>query len=346
MKRPRGIIEMYKKYQVFISSTYTDLIEERQQAVEAVLNANHIPAGMELFKAGSLDQLQTIERWIDESDIYMLILGGRYGTLEPKSKKSYTHLEFEYALNSGKPIFALVLTDDMLKVKSLGQNVRDEDVYEKINHEKYMEFKEYVAGHNRVVSMIKNIDQIKAAVFGSINEIERFNRLKGWIREDDASLVKNNDKLEQKRKDLIDTNKQLMTRIKELEQLSTSSLKIGEYTYDEILNALTSKCVQLDEEFLNQMDHEMTMNPTLLQLLLQNVLSLLNGIPTGTKDSVSQLLLDNLIPVLLSLDMVELKDIELINLGPFKFKKWTLNKNGRTFIGKIQVGTIDVSGHV
>ncbi|MDI3236507.1 DUF4062 domain-containing protein [Exiguobacterium antarcticum] len=95
---------MQKKYQVFISSTYTDLIEERQQAVQAVLKANHIPAGMELFKAGSLDQLKTIERWIDQSDIYMLILGGRYGTLEPKSKKSYTHLEFEYAVKSNVPI--------------------------------------------------------------------------------------------------------------------------------------------------------------------------------------------------------------------------------------------------
>ena len=44
---------MNKKIQVFISSTYTDLIEERQAAVEAILDAGHIPAGMELFKAGN-----------------------------------------------------------------------------------------------------------------------------------------------------------------------------------------------------------------------------------------------------------------------------------------------------
>jgi len=34
------------KIQVFISSTYTDLIEERQAVVQAVLQAGHIPAGM------------------------------------------------------------------------------------------------------------------------------------------------------------------------------------------------------------------------------------------------------------------------------------------------------------
>ena len=67
---------MNKKLQVFVSSTYTDLIEERQAAVEAILDAGHIPAGMELFKGGK-SQMETIRKWIDESDVYMLILGGR-----------------------------------------------------------------------------------------------------------------------------------------------------------------------------------------------------------------------------------------------------------------------------
>lgn len=56
---------MNKKLQVFVSSTYTDLIEERQAAVEAILDAGHIPAGMELFKAGNESQLKTIYKWID-----------------------------------------------------------------------------------------------------------------------------------------------------------------------------------------------------------------------------------------------------------------------------------------
>jgi hypothetical protein len=58
-----------KKLQVFVSSTYTDLHEERQAAVEAILTAGHIPAGMELFAAGDESQMSVIKRWIDESDI-------------------------------------------------------------------------------------------------------------------------------------------------------------------------------------------------------------------------------------------------------------------------------------
>ena len=81
-----------KKFQIFISSTYKDLIDERQMAVQAIVKMGHIPAGMELFKAGA-SQWQTITKWIDESDIYVLILGGKYGSINPNEGKAYTHLE-------------------------------------------------------------------------------------------------------------------------------------------------------------------------------------------------------------------------------------------------------------
>jgi hypothetical protein len=96
-----------KKLQVFISSTYTDLLEERQAAVQAVLTAGHIPAGMELFAAGDESQMDVIKRWIDESDVYLLILARRYGSIEPKSGKSYVQLEYEYAIEKANLYFRL-----------------------------------------------------------------------------------------------------------------------------------------------------------------------------------------------------------------------------------------------
>src|ERR1700756_583108 len=104
-----------KKLQVFVSSTYSDLKEERQAAVEAILSAGHIPAGMELFAAGDESQMEVIRQWIDESDVFLLILGARYGSIEPKSGKSYTHLEYEHALSKGKPLFACVIADTALQ---------------------------------------------------------------------------------------------------------------------------------------------------------------------------------------------------------------------------------------
>jgi hypothetical protein len=102
---------MTKKMQIFVSSTYSDLKPERQAAVDAILKAGHIPAGMELFAAGDESQLETIKRWIDNSDIFMLILGSRYGSIEPKSKKSYIEVEYDYAVNTNKPFFAVVISD-------------------------------------------------------------------------------------------------------------------------------------------------------------------------------------------------------------------------------------------
>jgi hypothetical protein len=78
----------HRRLQVFVSSTFSDLIAERQAAVEAILRAGHIPAGMELFAAGDESQMEIIKQWIDASDVFLLILGVRYGSIEPLSGKS------------------------------------------------------------------------------------------------------------------------------------------------------------------------------------------------------------------------------------------------------------------
>lgn len=53
---------------------------------------------MEYFPAANEEQFAVIKRLIDRCDYYILILGGRYGSIEPKTGKSYTQLEYEYAL--------------------------------------------------------------------------------------------------------------------------------------------------------------------------------------------------------------------------------------------------------
>ena len=59
---------MEKRYQVFVSSTYDDLREERAEVIQALLELDCIPAGMELFPAGDDEQWKVIRRVIDESD--------------------------------------------------------------------------------------------------------------------------------------------------------------------------------------------------------------------------------------------------------------------------------------
>ena len=174
---------MNKKLQVFVSSTYTDLIDERQAAVQAILDAGHIPAGMELFKAGNETQLKTIYRWIDHSDVYMLILGGRYGTVEDKSGKSYTHLEYEYALSKNIPVFSVVLTNSYLSNKSA--TLEEKNVIEQFEPTKYNDFKKLVM--SKIVREVDDVKDIQIAIHATLNELIETYDLIGWIRGDSTT---------------------------------------------------------------------------------------------------------------------------------------------------------------
>ena len=65
-----------KRYQVFVSSTYADLVDERASVVQALMEMDCIPAGMEAFPAVDEDQLEFIKTVIDDCDYYVLIVGG------------------------------------------------------------------------------------------------------------------------------------------------------------------------------------------------------------------------------------------------------------------------------
>ncbi len=183
-----------KKYQIFISSTYTDLKEERQAAVEAILGSRHIPAGMELFKAGNKSQLETIKKWINESDLYMLILGGRYGSIEQETGKSYTQIEYEYALEKGIPVFAVVLSDSFLYSKAADGKY---EVFEKENLDKHSKFKDFVM--SKIIKQVDDCKDIQLAIKDSISELEEEYNLSGWVRasevEDCTSVLKENNRL-------------------------------------------------------------------------------------------------------------------------------------------------------
>lgn len=98
---------MEKKYQIFISSTFTDLQDERQAVLKAILELGHMPAGMELFPATDDTAWQLIKDVIDSSDYYTLIIAGRYGSVDEKGI-GYTEKEYDYAVSSKKPVIPLL----------------------------------------------------------------------------------------------------------------------------------------------------------------------------------------------------------------------------------------------
>ncbi|MBN3199511.1 DUF4062 domain-containing protein [Pectobacterium brasiliense] len=98
---------MDKRYQVFVSSTYTDLIEERHSIMLTLMKMDCIPAGMEHFPAADEEQWNFIKRIIDYSDYYLLIIGGRYGSLD-EDGISFTEKEYDYAVSKNIKVVALI----------------------------------------------------------------------------------------------------------------------------------------------------------------------------------------------------------------------------------------------
>lgn len=219
-----------KKLQVFISSTYTDLQIERQAAVEAVLTSGHIPAGMELFAAGDETQMNVIKRWIDESDVYMLILGGRYGSIEPKSQKSYIQLEYEYAVEEGKPLFTVVIDENYLekKVKKYGTSV-----IEKENPAKLKQFRELVC--SKMVRFWSDPKDIKLSVMETIADFSKRAELVGWIPGNEGVTEEVIKKIEE----LTNENAALKKQLADLER--NQEPKFNGYTFKEFVKILQSE---------------------------------------------------------------------------------------------------------
>jgi hypothetical protein len=172
----RTMMSSKKKLQVFVSSTYLDLKEERQAAVEAILKAGHIPAGMELFSAGNESQLDTIRRWIDESDVYMLILGGRYGSVHSITSLGYSELEYDYAVSKDKPYFAVVISESSLdaKVKQNGRSVIEGEHAQELRL-----FRDKVL--NRQSSFFNDTKDIKLAVHETLSDFLSRYEFTGWV---------------------------------------------------------------------------------------------------------------------------------------------------------------------
>jgi tetratricopeptide (TPR) repeat protein len=95
-----------------ISSTAYDLPKHREAAENACLREDFFPVMMEHQARGSADALRLSLELVDRADVYVLILGRRYGEVAPGQDKSFTHLEFERATERGIPKLVLLMADD------------------------------------------------------------------------------------------------------------------------------------------------------------------------------------------------------------------------------------------
>lgn len=166
---------MDKRYQVFVSSTYADLKEERKRVIQTVMELDCIPAGMELFPAADEEQFEFIKRIIDDCDYYLLIIGGRYGSIT-EAGISYTEQEYDYALSRSLKVIALLHENP--EDIPLGKSEKDPALRERLQ-----QFRDKVAT-DRLVKFWKTAEELPGLVSLSLSKTMKMFPAVGWIRAD------------------------------------------------------------------------------------------------------------------------------------------------------------------
>lgn len=307
---------MKRKLQVFVSSTFTDLIVERQSAVSAILKAGHIPAGMELFTSGDKSQMDTIKKWIDESDVYMLILGGRYGSIEPVSGISYTELEYDYAVEQGKPLFAVVITESSLesKVKINGTSLLEKD-----NPQALKLFRAKVLSN--ISSFFDDSKDIRLSVHESLSDFTSSRELKGWVQADEIVDPK---PLFEEIKKLSDENQELKDTLAELEKKARSGRANQADSFQEIAGMLKAIDIKIPAKINNGRDA----SNDLLNIFVNNRDTIISGVTNAARGSdIEGFFYFNVCPKLQVYGLVENEKVAGV-----QYRRYAITKAGVAFL--------------
>jgi hypothetical protein len=166
-----------KREQVFISSTFKDLVEERRAVIQTLLEADCIPAGMELFPASDSQKWDLIKSVIDLCDYYVVIVGGRYGSVDAEARLSYTEMEFDYAVSRQIPVMGFLHGDPG---KLIGEKLDlDADLRTKLDA-----FRLKI--ETRMVKYWNTPADLPGQVALAIMQIRKSHPAVGWIRASEA----------------------------------------------------------------------------------------------------------------------------------------------------------------
>lgn len=191
---------MDKRYQVFVSSTYADLKEERAKIIQALMELDCIPSGMEMFPAFDEEQWEFIKRVIDDCDYYLLVIGGRYGSLTSEGI-SYTEKEYDYAVEKGIKVLAFLHEEpDNIPVGKTDKN-----------HELQIKLEEFrgKVSTGRLVKHWKAPDQLPGLVALSLSKTIKTYPAVGWVRSSSVGSTELLSEINSLRKENDDLNKKI-----------------------------------------------------------------------------------------------------------------------------------------
>ena len=167
--------------------------------MNALLELDCIPAGMELFPAANEDQWTLIKNVIDDCDYYIVIVGGRYGSVDADGV-SYTEKEYSYALEKEKPVIGFLHKNpDDLPAK---KTEKSEKAKERLDA-----FRSLVA--KKMCQLWDGPADLGSKVSRSLIKLIKQHPAIGWVRADQLPSEDMNEELLRLRKRVEDLEGQL-----------------------------------------------------------------------------------------------------------------------------------------
>lgn len=97
---------------VFVSSTWEDLQGERALVLEGIRHLQFEHVAMEYFGADPRQPIKVCLEKVRESNVYVGIVGHRYGKIVEETGKSYTQMEYEEAKKRNMPCLIFIRSDE------------------------------------------------------------------------------------------------------------------------------------------------------------------------------------------------------------------------------------------
>src|SRR5262245_25629829 len=94
---------MAPSFTVFVCSTFSDLSEEREGVLDAIRRLKLQHDSMEFFGARAEQPIETCLQEVRVSDVLVVIVGLRYGSIVPGLGISYSEAEYAEGYNLKKP---------------------------------------------------------------------------------------------------------------------------------------------------------------------------------------------------------------------------------------------------
>lgn len=136
---------------IFVSSTYRDLEPYRKAVLNTLDKLKVGVSGMEIFGARSAEPLQTCVAEVMKCDVFVGIVGMRYGSVDEKTAKSFVRLEYETALEKKLDILIYLIDEEKAQVPPKFVDVGE-------SASKLQDFKEYLRKKHTIETFLSPED--------------------------------------------------------------------------------------------------------------------------------------------------------------------------------------------